>query len=53
MSMAACHNKGGDCQTEALGPTPRAAATHTVALARSDPTILILCKPDLHSTGKS
>lgn len=47
-------NKGGNYHTEALGPPiPLTVATDTVALARSDPTIFTLSKPDLQSTGKS
>lgn len=47
------YNKGRNHHTEALGPIPLTVATDTVALTRSDPTIFMLSRPDLQSTGKS
>lgn len=54
VAAGAHFNKEGNYHTETLGPPiPLTVATDAVALARSDPTIFTLSKPDLQSAGKS
>lgn len=54
VAAGAHFNKEGNYHTETLGPPiPLTVATDAVALARSDPTIFTVSKPDLQSAGKS